>query len=242
MGHGKLLDPPRGPDGVNARLMKLYRFRYSSYARKVQMLLGLLGRPHELVEVPYSDRSELARLTGGYIYVPVWVSDGQVTVESRRICERLLAESPAHALTPSPLEGPIWAYADFCDGPLEDVLFRVASPFLRDQKADPGDRALFTLIKERKFGAGCIDQWQRDRELLVERGRALLGPSLRTLEQVPFLFGAAPTLADAALYGNLALLHEADAALPARFGAAFTAYMARLEAAASARLEAARGG
>lgn len=75
--------------------MKLYRFSYSPYARKVEMLLALLGRSYERVEVSYSDRSELARVTGGYIYVPVWVSDGQVTVESRRICERLLAKTRA---------------------------------------------------------------------------------------------------------------------------------------------------
>jgi glutathione S-transferase len=217
--------------------MKLYRFRYSAYARKVQMLLGLLGRRHELVEVPYSDRSELARVTGGYIYVPVWVSDGEVTVESRRICERLLSEAPGHTLAPSPLEGPIWAYADFCDGPLEDVTFRIASPLVRDRWSNPGDRALYTLIKERKFGAGCIDQWQSDQGDLMQRARTLLAPSMRTLEQVPFLFGSAPTLADAALYGNLVMLYEADAALPGGLGAAFPAYMSRLEAAARRALE-----
>lgn len=216
--------------------MKLYRFSYSPYARKVQMLLELLGRPHELIEVSYSDRDELARVTGGYIYVPVWVSDGQVTVESRRICERLLSEAGTQALAPSPFEGPIWAYADFCDGPLEDVLFRIASPLIRDRWENPGDRALYALIKERKFGAGCIDQWQRDRGSLVERAQRLLSASLRTLEQVPFLFGSAPTLADAALYGNLAMLREADASLPAALGRALPAYMTRLEAAARANL------
>jgi glutathione S-transferase len=169
--------------------------------------------------------------------VPVWVSDGQVTVESRRICERLLSEAPGHTLTPSPLEGPIWAYADFCDGPLEDVLFRIASGPMRDQWTNPGDRALYTLIKERKFGAGCIDQWQRDRGALLERAQTLLAPSLRTLEQTPFLFGSAPTLADTALYGNLAMLHEAEAALPGTLGSAFPAYMSRMEAAARRPLE-----
>ncbi|HTV25787.1 MAG TPA: glutathione S-transferase [Polyangiaceae bacterium] len=211
--------------------MKLYRFSYSPFARKVQMVLELLGRPHELVDVPYSDRDELASVTGGYIAVPVWVSAGEVTYDSRRICERLLADDAAHTLAPSPLEGPIWAYADFCDGPLEDVLFRVASPALREHKASPGDRALFTFIKERKFGAGCVEQWRRDQGVLLDRARQLLAPTLRTLAQVPFLFGAAPTLADAALYGNLAMLHEADAALPSQLAPAFPAYMARLEAA-----------
>ena len=213
--------------------MKLYRFRNSAFARKVEILLGLLGRPHEVVDVPYSDRSELARVTGGYILVPVWVCDGQVSVDSRRICERLLAEDPAQTLTPSPLEGPIWAYADFCDGPLEDVMFKIASPLVRDRWSDPGDRALYTLIKERKFGAGCVEQWQRERDSLLARARGLLSPSLRTLEQVPFLFGAAPTLADAALYGNLVSLRDADPALPEAIAPAFVPYMARLEAAAA---------
>ena len=36
--------------------MKLYRFRYSPFARKVQMVLDLLRPPYELIEVPYDDR------------------------------------------------------------------------------------------------------------------------------------------------------------------------------------------
>lgn len=194
--------------------MKLYRFRYSPYSRKVQMLLDLLGERYELCEVPYSDRTELASLTGGYIYVPVLVDNaGRVLVESRDICERLLAKPGAERLVPAPLEGPIWAYADFCDGPLEDVLFRIASPAVRDAWPSPSDRALYVLIKERKFGAGCVDAWERDRDALVARAQHLLAPTLSTLSRRPFLFGDAPTLADAALYGNCQMLIEADPAL-----------------------------
>jgi glutathione S-transferase len=209
--------------------MKLYRFHYSPYARKVQMLLDLLARPYEVVDVSYSDRTELARLTGGYIYVPVWVDDaGRVTVESRRICEVLLAESGARLL-PAPLGGPIWAYADFCDGPLEDILFRVASPLIRDAWQDAGQRALYTLIKERKFGAGCVEQWRAAQGELLERARHLLAPTLATLQAVPYLFGESPTLADAALYGNLAMLHEAEPGLVALLAPPLRGYMDRLE-------------
>jgi glutathione S-transferase len=123
--------------------MKLYRFRYSPYARKVQVLLDLLGARYDLVEVPYSDRNEIARVTGGYIYVPVLVDDaGRVVTESRDICEHLLSGEAGARLVPAPLEGPIWAYADFVDGPLEDVLFRIASPAIRDAWPTAGDRAL----------------------------------------------------------------------------------------------------
>ena len=45
--------------------MKLYRFRYSPYSRKVQILLDLMGRRYECVEVPYANRTELATVTGG---------------------------------------------------------------------------------------------------------------------------------------------------------------------------------
>jgi len=212
--------------------MKLFRLRYSPFARKVQMLLDLLGLDYELVEINYGERGELAQLTGGYIYVPVLLADdGSVVVESRRICERLLGGASAHELVPSPLEGPIWAYADFCDGPLEDVLFRIASPAVREAWPTPWERALYNLTKERKFGAGCVDAWLKDQPSLLERGRQLLAPTLSTLEQQSFLFGARPTLADAALYGNLAMLSEADPALLRSLSPGLSAYQARLEAA-----------
>jgi len=210
--------------------MKLYRFHYSPYARKVEMVLDLLGVPFERVEVAYSDRTELARATGGYIYVPVLVDDaGRVITESRSICEHLLVGDAAARLVPSPHEGPIWAYADFADGPLEDVLFRLASPHVRDAKQDPGERALYVLVKERKFGTGCVDAWVRDRASLIARGRRLLAPSVRTLERRPYLLGESPTLADAALYGNLAMLHEADPALLGELGPGLEDYFVRLE-------------
>ena len=47
--------------------MKLYRFEYSCFARKVQMVLDLLGLRYDLVEVPFGDRTELVELTKGYV-------------------------------------------------------------------------------------------------------------------------------------------------------------------------------
>ena len=190
----------------------------------------------ELVEVSYSDRTELATLTGGYIYVPVLVDDdNQVTVESRDICEKLLAGDGGARLLPPPWEGPIWAYSDFSDGPLEDFMFKIASPAVRSAWSSPSDRALYVLIKERKFGAGCVDVWERDRERLLAGARRLLAPTLATLERRAFLFGEQPTLADAALYGNCVMLEEADGALLPRLSAALPPWLRRLEAAAAAR-------
>jgi glutathione S-transferase len=216
--------------------MRLYRFKYSPYARKVQMVLDLIGAKYEKVDVSYTDRTELATLTGGYIYVPVLVDDaGKAITESRTICERLLSTPEGVRLQPSPWEGPIWAYSDFTDGALEDVLFRIASPAVRDAWKDPGARALYVLIKERKFGAGCVDTWERDQASLVARARHLLAPTLRTFAARPFLFGDAPTLADAALYGQCAMLEEADKALLPRVAEELVPFARRLEARAMQR-------
>jgi glutathione S-transferase len=213
--------------------MKLYRFRYSPFARKVQMVLDLVGARYELVEVPYSDRTEIATVTGGYVYVPVLVDGGKVIVESRDICEHLVASEAGARLVPPPWEGPIWAYCDFVDGPLEDVMFRIGSPAVRDAWQSAGDRGLYVLVKERKFGAGCVDQWQRDQDALVAKARRLLAPSLRTLAARDFLFGAEPTLSDAALYGVCKMLEEADPALLTRVAEPLLPFVRRLDARAA---------
>jgi len=216
--------------------MKLYRFRYSPYARKVQMLLDLLGARYDLIEVPYSDRTEIATVTGGYIYVPVLVDEaGKVITESRDICEHLVASEAGARLVPAPWEGPIWAYADFADGPLEDVLFRIASPAVRDAWPSASDRALYVLIKERKFGAGCVDAWQRDQERLIVKAKRLLAPTSGPWRRASCLFGATPTLADAALYGLCKMLEEADARLLPRIAEPLIPFMRRLEVTRLAR-------
>ena len=211
------------------RVMKLYRFRHSPFARKVQTVLDLLGLPYDVVDVAYGERNELAGLTNGYVYVPVLVEDdGKVTVDSRDICQGLLLRADAGWLVPSPLEGPIWAYADFADGVLEDITFRIGSPETRQQWPTASDRALYTMNKERKFGAGCIDQWLRDRDLLIARAQRLLAPSLSTLSKQPFLFGDTPTLADAALHGQSLMLQEANPELLGRLAAGLVQHARRM--------------
>lgn len=212
--------------------MKLYRFRYSPYARKVQMLLELAGIAHEVVEVRYGEREELARLTGGYIHVPVLaLDDGTVVTESRAISERIIARPEARHLVPAALDAVVWAFCDFIDGPVEDVLFRIASPEVRDRWETAWERALYVLVKERKFGAGCVDAWRADRAKLIERARVVLEPARRTLAKQPFVLGDAISLADAALYGQWAMLEVAGSDLVDQISPVFAAHARRVESA-----------
>jgi glutathione S-transferase len=209
--------------------MKLYRFRHSPFARKVQTVLDLMHVRYQVVDVRYGDRNELAELTGGYVYVPVWVDDdGSVVIESRDICQRLVARADGAFLVPSPLEGPIWACADFLDNVVEDITFRIGSPETRQQWPTAGDRALYTMNKERKFGAGCVEKWEREREELLLRARRLLAPTFSTLSKQRFLFGETPTLADAALHGHSLMLHEAKPTLVAQLSPVLAEHMSRM--------------
>ncbi|MBI5503674.1 MAG: glutathione S-transferase family protein [Deltaproteobacteria bacterium] len=216
--------------------MKLYSFPYSCYARKAQMVLDLLGARYEVVDVPYGDRTELALLTGGYIQVPVLVDDaGEVTADSRSICKRLLDGPRGAELVPPPWQGPIWAYSDWCDGPLEDVCFRLATPGLRELFERPADRALYTFIKERKFGRGCVEEWKRSEEALLARTGEMLAPTIETLRRQSFLFGASPTLADASLYGLCFMLRAASPRFLGSLAETVKSWMEKLEKVAHRR-------
>jgi glutathione S-transferase len=211
--------------------MKLYRFSYSCYARYVQAALDLARIPYEAIDVPFGDREALARLTGGTIQVPVVEhDDGRVLADSRHILATLVGEDPRLArLVPEALAGPIWAYADWSGTVLEDTAFRLAAPALAQRFDTAFERALFVFVKERKFGAGCVEDWARDAGGLFTKLEHLLAPTARTVALQPFLFGAEPTLADAALYGQVAMLDHGAPERVAALSPGLLAWRRRLE-------------
>lgn len=211
-------------------MMKLYRFEYSCYARKVQMVLDLVKADYQTIEVPYGDRTQLAEMTDGYIQVPVLVLDnGEIITDSRNICRKLISSPSGSWLVPSHLAGPIWAYCDWCDSTFEDTMFKISSPNIRRQFPRAADRALFTFIKERKFGSGCVEQWDRAQDALISKASELLQPTLETLSSQTFIFGIQPTLADTCLYGPFAMLKVADIHLPGEISGTIDPWMQRLE-------------
>ena len=189
--------------------MRLFQFSYSPFAAKVRKCLELKGINFEPVEVPYLDRRELVALTGGYAHVPVLEDEGRVITDSARITA-YLDERYQPSLRVDPLAVVIEQWAE---GPLEDVAFRVATPgvearFAQLQGGREDARALFRLVKERRYGAGCVDAWRREADALSSRLADLLAPIAETVARRPFLLGETPSLADAAVYGQLVMVES----------------------------------
>jgi len=190
--------------------MRLFQFAYSPYVAKVRKCLELKGLEYEAVDVPYLDRRDLIALTGGYGYVPVLEDGGRVVTDSSRITAYLDERYPP-SLRAGPL-GPLTVIVEqWAEGPLEDGVFRVACPgiearFASLQGGREDARVLFRLMKERKYGTGCIEAWKRDAPSLSAHLEAALTPVAEAVASRPFLLGDLPTLADAAVYGQLHFL------------------------------------
>jgi glutathione S-transferase len=204
--------------------LRLYQFAHSPYAAKVRLVLDLKRLTYEAIDVPYMDRTEVMRLTN-QIVVPVLtddpaeglaapdyrVVDGVIAIHDSPRITAYLDERYAPNLRPS---AAALVFEQWADSTLEDVAFRIASPAVETKitEANHGRqdaRGMYRFIKERKFGPGCIDQWARDTPSLTTKLRSLTAPLARTLESAPFLLGAEPTIADAAVCGNLCMLEWA---------------------------------
>jgi glutathione S-transferase len=189
--------------------LRLYQFAYSPYAAKVRLVLDLKRLDYEIIEVPYLDRAEVMRLTH-QIVLPV-LTDGDLAIADSPRITAYLDERYAPNLRPT---AAAVVFEQWADSTFEDVAFRIASPLVEPKMpalngGREDARGMYRYVKERKFGPGCIDEWARTTPALTARLRDLAAPLARTLADSPFLLGTEPSLADAAVWGNLCMLEWA---------------------------------
>ena len=189
--------------------MRLLQFSYSPFAAKVRVCLKLKQLACELVEVPYTQRAELVKLAGG-VGVPVLVDGSTVVTDSPRITAYLETKG-GPSLREHPLAPLLEQWADHW---LEETAFRLACPGLEDRMGkDQGEEArlMFRLVKERRYGAGCIGLWRGEQARYAAETKTLLAPLVEAVRATGFALGNAPSVADAAVVGQL---HMVEAALP----------------------------
>ena len=201
-------------------MIDLIQLSWSPYCIVQRRILEFAQAPFKVVNIPANDRSLVWRLTRQRYYgVPI-IRDGRAVVfemdDDSQVIAKYLDDKLHLGLFPRAWEGVqsiLWRY---CENEIEGVGFKLNDIYY-EEFVPAAERLAFLRHKERKFGRGCLDQWQTQQgQLQAELSRRLL-PFEEMLMDKPFLLGAKPLFIDFDLYGMLANFlftghHELDAA------------------------------
>jgi glutathione S-transferase len=185
-------------------MMRLYKFATSPFCAKVRKILDFKGVAYEAVEVDYVERKELVMVSGQMMVPALTLDNGETLVESERIARALEDRYPEPTLFPHAWQGVHLALARYFDTELEEALFRAAVPYelAHYRKEGTDHEALWRLIRERKYGAGFVEQMLREHSANLARAHKLLVPLEDSLADRAFILGRIG-YADFALYGQL---------------------------------------
>ena len=210
---------------TNCMSIILQEMAHSPFCIPIAQAMTACGVGFERREVPNWDRGELLRLTGGAYYsVPLLQHDGRIVYEtgadSQDVARYVDATFARGALFPPALDGLQAIVIDFLENEVEARTFKLADIHYVPSIADLAGRGMTVRHKERKFGRGCIEQWQHDAAAIRAEADKLLGRFETTLLHSPFLFGDAPVYSDFLLFGIIGNLtyrgwNELSAAQPA---------------------------
>ena len=183
---------------------RLYQFLGSPFCAKARKILEFKGVDFEVVEVDYLERKELVLASGQMTVPALTLENGETIVDSAKIADRLEEMHPVPTIMPPGWSGLHRALATYIDNQLEESIYPVA---LADERAyysrqgiDRG--ALWTFIRERKFGTGFVERTIANGEANWARLIQALAPFEQQLEGKAFLTGRIG-LADFCLYGQL---------------------------------------
>ncbi len=188
--------------------MILHELAHSPFCIPVRRVLEAAGVPFTTVEVLNHDRASLLRLTGGACYqVPVIEHEGEIVFETapdtQHVARWLDAAFARGRLFPARLEGLQSILVPHLENEVEGATFPLCDAHYVPSIADPVARGMVIRHKERRFGHGCVEAWQRDRGALWTAAVEKLRPFDSMAAHSPYLLGAEPVWADFLLWGIL---------------------------------------
>src|SRR5829696_7351530 len=145
--------------------MIVYQMPHSPFCIPITRALSALNVPFETRDVPNWDRSEIIRLTeGAYYQVPLLV-DGErlvheTSANSQDVARYVDTLYASGRLFPGSIEGPHQCVIDFLENEVEARGFKLADIHYVPGIPDLVGRTMTIRHKERRFGRGCVDQWQ----------------------------------------------------------------------------------
>ncbi len=189
--------------------IQLHQFAHSPFCIPIAQALRSLSVPFVCVNIPYTDRSSLIRLTQGeYYQVPVLVHGRKIVYESGPESQDVAQYVDRHfahgKLFPRSLGGLHTIVIQHLENEVEMATFKLVDPPYIRSISNLVDRTMVIRHKERKFGRGCVDAWWRHRTEIRRLADRVLHPYEERLRQSEFLFGnSQPVYADFLLFGIL---------------------------------------
>ena len=159
-------------------MIELIQFPWSPFCIVQRRILEFSGAHFKITNIPNGDRSLVWRLTKQRYYgVPI-IRDGKSVIfevsEDSQVIAKYLDSKLKLGLFPWELEGVqsiLWRYIE---NDIEGAGFRLNDIYWREM-VPAFDRVRFLRHKERKFGRGCLEQWQaRQKELLAQLEQRLV--------------------------------------------------------------------
>ncbi|HXG49380.1 MAG TPA: glutathione S-transferase family protein [Methylomirabilota bacterium] len=199
-------------------MIELVQFEWSPYCLVTRRILEFGGAPHQITNIPPSDRSLIWRMTRQrYYQVPV-IKDGRSVVfetdENSQVIAKYLDARFQLGLFPPEWEGIqriVWRYIE---NDVEGLTFKLNDAHYR-QFVPPAEQLNYLRFKERKFGRGCLQQWAANRKQLIAELVERLIPFEQMLATHPFLLDDRPRFVDFDLWGMLAnFLYSGQYRLP----------------------------
>ena len=188
-------------------MIELIQFPWSPYCLVQKRILEYGRIPHRVLNIPPSDRSLIWRLTRErYYQAPVLTDGRQVlfeTGDNTQIIAKYLESKFQLGLFPdhwAGLQSILWRYIE---NDVEGLTFMLNDAWFRDF-VPPKEQLAYRRHKERKFGRGCLEQWQANQKQLIAELTDLLAPFEQMLAHRPFLLENTPRFIDFDLWGMLA--------------------------------------
>jgi glutathione S-transferase len=205
--------------------LRLYQYTYSPYCIPIELVLRHSGIPYDVVNLHVGDPAPVIQLTkGDYYQVPVIedLFNHELVYDKRPagddVPRFLAAQAPLMNLFPEKVAGLQRILISYVENECEPVGFKVNDVHRDKWLKNDMERGLHRRHKERKFGPGCLEEWDRNVDQLTEQFYTVLQPFEEMLGQHPFLTGDQPVYADYALSGVIGnFLFSGATSLPAHY-------------------------
>ena len=200
-------------------MIELIQFPWSPFCQVQRRILEYAGAPFKTINIPNVDRSLVWRLSRQRYYEVPIIRDGRMVVfevdHYSQVIAKYIDSKFQLNLFPTSFRGVDRILWRFIEDVVEEPCFKLNDVYW-EEMVPKAERWVFLRHKERKFGQGCIDQWQSEQTQLLKKLTEALVPFESMLAGRPFLLQERPHFIDFDLWGMLAcFLYSGHYKMPA---------------------------